>query len=118
MDTNYLLAVNNILIEIKNYLDEFGNLNIRMILQAKRDDLISIIHRLETHEYEPVRLDSGTILTKEGLLIDARTNLDRINNILVSGGKRKCSKRKCSKRKCSKRKYTNKRKKRYINKRG
>jgi len=119
MDTNYLLKVNDILIEIKNYLDEFGYLNNRMILLAKWDDLTSIINRLETHDYEPVRLDSGVILTKEGLLIDAKTNMNRIDNILFSGGerrkhgerRRRSNKRRSNKRRTNKRRHTNKRKK-------
>ena len=128
-DERTLNNANTINRQIKDYIDTYNSSERPSWLTEAEyiDKLEENIHKLnvyirtlENNNYEPVTLMTGATLTKEGILIDLRTNLKRIIDIIYGeqdGGKR----RRTSKRRRSKRRRTNKRrrssKRRRTNKR-
>ena len=128
-DERTLNNANTINRQIKNYIDTYNSserpswlTEAEYIdkLEENQHKLNVYIRKLENNNYEPVTLMTGATLTKEGILIDLRTNLKRIIDIIYGeqdGGKR----RRSSKRRRTKRRRTNKRrrssKRRRTNKR-
>jgi len=110
---DFLINVNDFNIFLKRYMDRNAlNFTPDYLMKLRNGTLRSYIDNLENNDYEPVTYDDGITLTKEGVLIDCRTNLDRINNLLSTGGKKRkhTKKRKHSnKKRYSRRRRTNKR---------
>ena len=116
-DERTLNNANTINRQIKDYIDTYNSserpswlTEAEYIdkLEENQHKLNVYIRKLENNNYEPVTLMTGATLTKEGILIDLRTNLKRIIDIIYGeqdGGKR----RRTSKRRRSKRRRTNKR---------
>ena len=65
-----------------------SNINVRSDLEEFKLDIEEYLRDISEYEFGP-RTDN---LTKEGILVDLHTNLDRINKLLqmdsISGGKR------------------------------
>ena len=117
-DERTLNNANTINRQIKDYIDTYNSSERPSWLTEAEyiDKLEENIHKLnvyirtlENNNYEPVTLMTGATLTKEGILIDLRTNLKRIIDIIYGeqdGGKRK---RSSKRRRTNKRRRSNKR---------
>ena len=98
---NMLIGANRLNIDAKNYMN--SGINVRRDLEEFKLDIEDYLIAIPNYEFGP-RTDN---LTKEGVLIDLHTNLDRINKLLqmdsIRGGKRSIRNKKTKKRKRTKR---------------